>query len=302
MSYLGYGDFVPRTKLGRFYAVMWILMSILLFSWLTAIITTATSAETIGRKDVKGMKIGVYAGTPAYELAYSLGAQCIILDNLPNIRRQLPAADVDGYVLDNFRVLFLSDTLDSLDLEVQWFYEYPIIHGIKAQNIDPDLANCMQRNAYGMHYEILERLGHNTRPLKAPKGMSRKTIDDNFGCFSLTIQKGVYFQLCMSGFFVLCHYGSHWIAKFFKQYRERKTKSGKNTERRCTCKGTGNQPNPMNGNQQMRDRKMSSDNSSEEKWPASGYGLANPSFSLATNVPVRCSSTRYSFQKTSFTF
>ncbi len=300
MFCIGYGDLVPRTTLGRFYASLWIMLSVLLFSWFTATLTAAESAEVIGRKDVKGMRIGVYAGTPAYELAYSLGAHCVVMDNLPNARTQFHFENVDGYVMDNLRVLFLSDILDSLNLEVQWFYQHPIVHGIGALNINPDLANCMLRKAFAMYYNILETLTHSTRPLKHQE-VGKSTIDKNFGCFSSSIQKGLYFQLSISGFILLCHYGSCWLVKFWKKYQEFTTWDRKTAKTRDN--EIVNQQNMADGTQPRGRQEIFSgfaDPMNGKRWEGYGLGLSKESINLESTAPVKWSGTQYSFTKTSF--
>ncbi len=71
----GYGDIFPKTTIGRCYAMMWILIGINAYSYLTAAMTSASSLSIASIDDLKGLKLAAINGSVEHEVTFSLGVE-----------------------------------------------------------------------------------------------------------------------------------------------------------------------------------------------------------------------------------
>src|SRR5690606_31657864 len=92
MTTVGYGDKVPITPWGRALAGVWMVLSMLTVSSLTAGIATALTIASLDRgaissaNDLKGRKVAVVSGTTGASFARQHGAK---LERVPSIEAAL---------------------------------------------------------------------------------------------------------------------------------------------------------------------------------------------------------------------
>ncbi len=67
-----YGDRKPNSALGRIYAMVWILIGIVIFSVFTAVLTTASSIESVQRHEVRGIKVRLHPGNGNHTQSFNV--------------------------------------------------------------------------------------------------------------------------------------------------------------------------------------------------------------------------------------
>ncbi len=220
MATVGYGDRTPGTIIGRIYAVLWIMISIVVFSVFIAVLSSVSNLDRITRPDIQGMKIGVYEGTPEYEYAYALGAKMVSME-MPH---ETGAIDFEhkngirGYLVDNFRALYIADYLRHDGLRVNYFFERHIVHGITLKGIPESEVKCMMRTSYKYHYKMMEKIGQFTKPLQRNSVLTEK-VRDTLGNFELLFYViGGHFMV--SGFLVIIHFISKFVYEHCRKEKE----------------------------------------------------------------------------------
>ena len=110
---------------------------------------------------------------------------------------------VDGFLLDVYRGMFLFDTFAPENLEIGVFIPNLITHGIIMQGINMDTQQCIMRNTYNYHYDIINYMQDHTSFLR-----KQTPIDDHIaqtiGTFSNQMIF-VYTHIAGSLIFLFCY-------------------------------------------------------------------------------------------------
>ncbi len=218
MATVGYGDRTPGTIIGRVYAVLWIMISIVVFSVFIAILSSASNWDNVSRPDIQGMKIGVYEGTPEYEYAYALGAEPVSIEMPQGTEDFNFKDDVAGYLVDNFRALYIADKLRDDELRVDYFFERHILHGILLKGIPDVESKCMVRASYEYHYQMLDKIAERTKPLQRHSAVQDK-IKETLGNFKLLLYM-ILAHFMLSGLLVLIHFISLFVYSRCRKKKE----------------------------------------------------------------------------------
>lgn len=123
MTTVGYGDKAPRTIGGRVLVGVWMVISMITASSLTASIATALTLANLERAEITGLAsldqkaVAVMRGTTAVDVARSVGARLVVADDLPGT--------IDA-VLDRRAVATVSD-LPILQYQASQHPEWPVV-------------------------------------------------------------------------------------------------------------------------------------------------------------------------------
>lgn len=102
---VGYGDKTPKGKMGRFFALMWILVGYFVFAYFTASVTTTITVQELkgtidGPEDLFGKKLATVAGSPASEYLASQGLLTRAVDEIDIAYHLLKNGEIDAIVYD----------------------------------------------------------------------------------------------------------------------------------------------------------------------------------------------------------
>lgn len=108
MTTVGYGDKLPRTVLGRIYAVIWILLGITMFGLLTGLLTNAImNVDKPADKELRNAKVGVLKFRLHDATLVEMEDGIVVesdgvnfYDDLISLLSKLRAEKVDGFILD----------------------------------------------------------------------------------------------------------------------------------------------------------------------------------------------------------
>ena len=102
---VGYGDKTPKGKMGRFFALMWILVGYFVFAYFTATVTTTITLQELkgtidGPEDLFGKKLATVAGSPASEYLASQGLLMRAVEEIEIAYQLLETGEIDAIVYD----------------------------------------------------------------------------------------------------------------------------------------------------------------------------------------------------------
>jgi ABC-type proline/glycine betaine transport system substrate-binding protein len=102
---VGYGDKTPKGRMGRFFALMWILVGYFVFAYFTASVTTTITVQELkgtidGPEDLFGKKLATVAGSPASEYLASQGLLTQAVDEIDIAYHLLKKGEIDAIVYD----------------------------------------------------------------------------------------------------------------------------------------------------------------------------------------------------------
>lgn len=106
MTTVGYGDRVPRSGVGRALAGVWMLVSLVIASSLTAFLATALTLSQMDEPSIEtaaelgGRDVGVVAGTTSEQFALDSRARPVAAPDIGEAIDQLLAGETDAVVFD----------------------------------------------------------------------------------------------------------------------------------------------------------------------------------------------------------
>ncbi len=155
MTTVGYGDKVPRTSTGRFLTVIWMLVGILMFSSLTAFLTSAFESKGEGIENISNKRIAIVQGTTGEIFARNRGAKILATKNLEEAIEALKAEKVDGVVFDGPALQFHLKKDNLSDFSVHLYSESSENYGFML-DIDID-AEILEMKESGEIQSITNR-------------------------------------------------------------------------------------------------------------------------------------------------
>lgn len=106
MTTVGYGDKAPHTPRGRFIAGVWMLVSMISVSSLTAFLATAATLAGLSHpslqraEDLRGRRVAVVDGTTGADFARRRGARVVAAADLDAALDRVEAGEADAVVFD----------------------------------------------------------------------------------------------------------------------------------------------------------------------------------------------------------
>ncbi|XP_068738723.1 uncharacterized protein [Montipora capricornis] len=108
MTTVGYGDKAPRFLLARIVSVIWMFVSIILMTYLTAIMTTSLTFGTLTDNKIIDQKtLGALNGSQEYSEGWKEGAMVKQYQDIKDLAEGLAKDEVDGLLLDAFTANYL---------------------------------------------------------------------------------------------------------------------------------------------------------------------------------------------------
>ena len=105
MSTVGYGDKVPRGRIGRAFSLLWIIFGTLVFAVLTAAIASSLAVDRLrqdisGPSDLHGHRVATVADSPGDTYLTSVGIGPVRVAEIDDAIARLRDGDVDAVVFD----------------------------------------------------------------------------------------------------------------------------------------------------------------------------------------------------------
>lgn len=105
MTTVGYGDKTPKTAGGRFFAIIWMLFSIVFIAGFTANITTSLTINALrgkvhGFKDLYNTRVGTISKSEASDFLTSHGIAIIPFENIQEGLNAVAGNKIDAFVLN----------------------------------------------------------------------------------------------------------------------------------------------------------------------------------------------------------
>ncbi len=112
MTTVGYGDKTPRTLLGRFIAICWMFVGVLLVSAFTATVASSMAASRLNNSfsrlsDFHNMTCGVLKGSELEKLATRFGVNVVPFETIEEALEAMMRKEVDATVADKISLQYL---------------------------------------------------------------------------------------------------------------------------------------------------------------------------------------------------
>lgn len=112
MTTVGYGDKTPATPIGRFIAICWMFVGVLMVSAFTATVTSSMSAARIdnsitGITDFRHISCGVLKDSQAQQIAISFGVNVVPLEDIEDGLRKMASRELQAVLSDKISLLYL---------------------------------------------------------------------------------------------------------------------------------------------------------------------------------------------------
>ncbi|XP_048587676.1 uncharacterized protein LOC5507247 isoform X2 [Nematostella vectensis] len=160
---VGYGDRVPRSLLGRTFAMAWSLMGMVLTSLLISAVTSSLIITVITENMTveKGRKVGAVEGSVAFTVAKKLAGTMATVASYPNaetLAYALSRDEIDGCLIDMHSAGFYSDQLTRKGLKVSQVINRPFTYGVLIGGNASQLANQMEKTLKVNELQVLRYL------------------------------------------------------------------------------------------------------------------------------------------------
>ncbi|EDO35827.1 predicted protein [Nematostella vectensis] len=158
-----YGDRVPRSLLGRTFAMAWSLMGMVLTSLLISAVTSSLIITVITENMTveKGRKVGAVEGSVAFTVAKKLAGTMATVASYPNaetLAYALSRDEIDGCLIDMHSAGFYSDQLTRKGLKVSQVINRPFTYGVLIGGNASQLANQMEKTLKVNELQVLRYL------------------------------------------------------------------------------------------------------------------------------------------------
>jgi ABC-type amino acid transport substrate-binding protein len=111
MTTVGYGDKIPRARLGRAVALVWMFSGIILIAYFSASVTTVLTVQQLhgsisGVNDLAGKEVGTVSGTTAHSWLTENSIEVVEFANIEETLDALAALELDAVVYDSPALLY----------------------------------------------------------------------------------------------------------------------------------------------------------------------------------------------------
>lgn len=116
MTTVGYGDKTPSTVLGRFIAICWMFVGVLLVSAFTATVTSSMAASRLNNSitrvsDFHNLTCGVLKGSEAEQIALRLGVNHVAFESIEDALQAMIRKETEATVSDKISLIYLQRKL-----------------------------------------------------------------------------------------------------------------------------------------------------------------------------------------------
>jgi polar amino acid transport system substrate-binding protein len=116
MTTVGYGDKTPSTILGRFIAICWMFVGVLLISSFTATVTSSMAASRLNNSitrlsDFHHLTCGVLKGSDAEQLAIRFGVNIVTYESIESALQAMIRKETEATVADKISLIYLQREL-----------------------------------------------------------------------------------------------------------------------------------------------------------------------------------------------
>lgn len=112
MTTVGYGDKTPATVLGRFIAICWMFVGVLMVSAFTATVASSMAAARLdnslsGISDLRHISCGVLKDSQAQQIAIRFGVNIVPVESLEEALRKLARKELQAVLSDKISLSYL---------------------------------------------------------------------------------------------------------------------------------------------------------------------------------------------------
>jgi len=153
MTTVGYGDKTPATLAGRFIAICWMFVGVLLVSAFTATVTSSMSASRLNNSfsrlsDFHHLTCGVLKGSEAEQLAQRFGVNIVAYESIEKALRAMFRKEIDATIADKISLNYLqrefAKSMPPQRFEIPNFTIRNAILAIPVQSHHPDFQKINQ--------------------------------------------------------------------------------------------------------------------------------------------------------------
>jgi polar amino acid transport system substrate-binding protein len=143
MTTVGYGDRVPQTLFGRVVTGIWMLVSLVIASSMTAFLATALTLSQMegaiveSAAELSGRRVGVVAGSTSEDFAAQFGANTVSAATLDDATNALAAGNTDVVVFDRPTLRYMISQRPDLRLRLSPVTYQPQNYGFAGRLDDP---------------------------------------------------------------------------------------------------------------------------------------------------------------------
>eukprot|EP00794_Sanderia_malayensis_P019961 gene19961-21915_t len=166
MTTVGYGDFYPKSTIGRLLATLWILTGTVIISLFTASITTILLASCLTNDvTMNRAKIAVIKSSTEYKLAVRRHAIPMEQSSVQDMVQMISSARAEGALLDSFVAGYYQESFNKFRLVdiIEHVFSYGSVLTRKGLWIEPLIREYARNNKD----KLFDYMSNSVRPLKS---------------------------------------------------------------------------------------------------------------------------------------
>ena len=159
MTTVGYGDRTPKSFLGRFFCILWIIFGIVVISIISGLMTAALSASTKIHFSIHGARIGAVTGSREFNFGLSLNADMRAFKSGSQAFTQMVHfKKLDGMLIDSYMAGSLGKYFYENGVRTDRMMDYPITYGIRMAKGSERLTECLRKYLRNHPQEVFDML------------------------------------------------------------------------------------------------------------------------------------------------